>query len=149
MTCKGAKMAWFAVSCISIIVNKDKSFQEYYPVDEEILLFEADTNEELNNKLNNYINDWYKGDITETMYNGKKAVQKYLGIRTIKPLTSNILDSYCKTNLPQDDTEVMSFIYKLNSSKDMKKLADGKAVDITILAQKNNRMSVVKNGKLK
>ena len=120
----------------TIIINKDESFQEYYPIDEEILLFEANTKSELSNKLNKYINEWYSD--VETEYNEKKAIQKYLGVRNITPLTSDILDPYYKTNIPQDNTEVMSFMYKLTSLKDIKELADGKAVDVQILAQNNN-----------
>lgn len=117
-------MKWFVASIISVIeLEEDRASQEDYPVYEDFFLFSASSEEELQSKINKEMRLIDEAGKNGINYDGKKAIQKCLGIRKIRRIYNESLGE----RPPSDGTELTHSFMMVKSVDDAINLANGKA----------------------
>lgn len=75
-------MSWFIISLVGVFENLD-AYQQQYPIDEDIILYEAETIEKLNTKIQETIEVYDSADAEGINYCNKPAKNYCLGVRQI------------------------------------------------------------------
>ncbi|WP_173911051.1 hypothetical protein [Acinetobacter sp. Marseille-Q1618] len=118
-------MTWVVVSFINVL-EVTEGTQTEFPVEESFVLFNFNTQEELNQKIQAHI-DLINGAGAEGMtYYDQPAKEYCLGVRKIKDIFNE--DPLTDDDPPGDRTELTHSYMTVQSLQDAKLLAEGKAV---------------------
>lgn len=115
-------MAWFVVSFVSVAELIDGQ-QYQYPVNEDLILYQAHSEQELADKMQEAINICNEIGQDGVSYYDKPAIDYYIGSRQIKSLPDK----------PSDGTWVYHSAMNVKNWQDVELLADGKAVKVQFL----------------
>lgn len=115
-------MAWFIISLVGVFENLD-AYQQQYPIDEDIILYEAETIEKLNIKIQETIEVYDSAGAEGINYCNKPAKNYCLGVRQINYFPDK----------PSDGTWVYHSAMKVKNWQDVELLANGKAVEVQFL----------------
>ncbi|MDQ9818417.1 hypothetical protein RFY44_05920 [Acinetobacter bereziniae] len=116
-------MTWVVVSFISVIEVIDGE-QTEFPIEETFVLYEFNTQEELNQKIQAEIDTINSAGAEGIRYYEQNAKQYCVGVRKIKSIFG---DS------PEDGTELTNSYMTVKSLVDAKKLAEGKTVEVNYI----------------
>ena len=124
-------MTWCVASFITVIEVLNGK-QTEFPIQEEFYLFEFQSDEELEKKIENQINIINSAGAEGVRYYGENAKEYFLGVRKIKTIFNEPpLDM--NEDPPTDGTELTHSYMTVKSLDDAKKLAEGKAVYVNYI----------------
>jgi hypothetical protein len=123
-------MRWFVVSIISVI-EITEGCQEDYPVFEDFFLFSADSEEELQAKIQSEIEIGNQAGASGVTYDDRPATQRYLGVRKIRAVYNKEDSDNCTP--PTDGSELTHCFMNVSSLEDAERLAKGHAVIVTYI----------------
>lgn len=115
-------MAWFVISIASVVEVVDGQ-QYQYPINEDLILYQAHSKQELADKIQETINICNEVGQDGIIYYDEPAINYYIGSRQ----TNYFPDK------PSDGTWVYHSVMKVKNWQDVELLADGKAVKVQFL----------------
>lgn len=121
-------MTWYIVGIITVAETINGN-QAQYPINEDLMLYQAHSKDELDKKIKDIINlhnEIVKDGIT---YYNESAIDYYIGIRQINAFNQK----------PADGNWIYHSEMKVKSWQEVLLLADGKAVEVQFLAVNNNK----------
>lgn len=119
-------MAWHIVSIITVAETIKKN-QAQYPINEDLILYQAHSKDELDKKIQDAIALCNAVGADGITYYGEPAIDYYIGTRQIKTFNQK----------PTDGTWVYQSSMKVKSWQEVVLLADRKAVEVQFLDMDN------------
>lgn len=129
-------MTWFVVRFLTVTEVLD-GHQEQYPIDEDFYLFEAHSDEELENKIQAEIEMINRTGADGVTYYGKPAKSYCLGVRKISTIINNKEGLDIDKDPPNDGTWLNYSFMTTKTLDDAKLLAQGKAVYVRYIDSDN------------
>lgn len=119
-------MTWHIVS-ISTVAETINGNQAQYPINEDLILYQAHSKDELDKKIQDAIDLCNAVGADGITYYDEPAIDYYIGTRQINAFTQK----------PADDTWIYYSAMKVKSWQEVLLLADGKAVEVQFLDKDN------------
>ncbi len=116
-------MSWYTAHVIQYYEFKQRP-QEYYPFYENVILIQADSDEQAWTLAEHYVQERSEGDAYGTLvWDGIPAIRRYAGVRKVISLPN-------PKGEPQHGVELTYSLFHAESWEDLQKLVAGEAVRV-------------------